>query len=90
METHCPFSKASLFWIRLGYEICALSEASGHSGGIWVLKSKGCNYDITVIDVYFQAVTICIKKVDCMWFCSTIYGSPQLVGCEQMINIHQS
>jgi len=39
METHSPFSKASIFCIRLGYEICALSKVSGHSEGIWVLKS---------------------------------------------------
>jgi len=84
METHYPFSKASLFWNRLGYEICALSEASGHSGGIWVRKSKCCNYDSIVIDVYFQAVTICIKKDGCMWFCSPIYGSPQLVNREKL------
>jgi len=84
MEIHCPFSKTSIFWNRLGYEICALSEASSHSGGIWVLKSKGCDYDITVIDAYFHAVTICIKKSDCMWFCSAIYGSPQLVNREKL------
>jgi len=34
METHCPFSKSSLFWNHPGYEICALSEASNQSRGI--------------------------------------------------------
>jgi hypothetical protein len=35
-----------------------------------------------VIDVYLQAVTICIKKANYRWFCSAIYGSPQLVNRE--------
>jgi len=36
-----------------------------------------------MIDVYFQVVTICIQKVHCMWFCSAIYGSPQLANREK-------
>ena len=34
--------------------------------------------------MYFQAVTICIKKTDFMLFCSAIYGSPQLVNREKL------
>lgn len=39
---------------------------------------------IIVIDVYFQAITICIKKADYIWFFSTIHPSPQLVNYERL------
>jgi hypothetical protein len=61
METHCPFSRVATFWNHLGYDIRALSEALGHYGGIWVLKEIGCIYDITTVDIYFQAVTYVLR-----------------------------
>ena len=34
METNCSFSKASIFWNCLSYDICAIFEAFGLSDGI--------------------------------------------------------
>lgn len=34
MKTHCPFSKTSIYWSCLSYDICAISEAFGLSDGI--------------------------------------------------------
>lgn len=82
METHCHSSKATTFWNRLGYGMCAVSEASAHSGGIGILKNRGCDYDITNIDVYFQAITISIKYAGLKWYCSATYASPHLVNRE--------
>jgi hypothetical protein len=83
------FFTSGHFWNRLGYDICALSEALGHYGGIWVLKEIGCIYDITTVDIYFQAVTICIKNSNISWFCSAVYTSPQPANRQQLWNYLQ-
>jgi exonuclease III len=88
METHCPFSRVAIFWNNLGYDICALSEATCHSGGIWVLKERGCTYDISIVDIYFQAVPICVKNTNILWF-SAVYASPQMTNRQQLWNYLQ-
>lgn len=84
METHCQFSRVKNFWCNLGYEDCAISEARGHSGGIWILKSQNCTYDIEIIDSYFQSITIALEKDRVIWYLSAIYASPQVTNRDQL------
>jgi L-amino acid N-acyltransferase YncA len=39
LETHCQFCRVVNFWNSLGYEQCAIFEAQGQAGGVWLLKS---------------------------------------------------
>lgn len=75
MEIHCTFSRASNFWQGLGYEACGLYQNSGHAGGLWVLVEKGSGYDISVMEVYQQAVTVSVRKSSREWFCMAVYAS---------------
>lgn len=51
-ETHVQFDKNSQFWNSLGYSLIAISEASGHSGGIWVLGTSSSTFQLLVIDIH--------------------------------------
>ncbi|KAJ1394320.1 hypothetical protein SESBI_34263 [Sesbania bispinosa] len=60
----------------LGHEPYALMEASGHSGGIWVLSEIGNGFSFSIIDSFHQATTFRISKGSEAWACSSIYVSP--------------
>ncbi|KAJ1421151.1 Endonuclease/exonuclease/phosphatase superfamily [Sesbania bispinosa] len=64
------------FWSSLRYELYALMEASGHSGGIWVLGEIGSGFSFSIIDSFHQAITFRISKGSEAWSCSAIYASP--------------
>lgn len=76
VETHCPFDTVASFWRRAGYDLCGCSEASGHRGGIWILAPANRSFDVRVVEVHFQAVTISISVNNRAWTCSAIYASP--------------
>lgn len=78
VETHCSFANAESFWKGLGYEIAGLTEAQGHSGGIWVLVEIVRNFGVTVVEVFHQAITTSISRGNKSWTCTAIYASPVL------------
>lgn len=52
VETHCAFDKAMNFWKKLGHVLGGCFEASGQSGGIWILVEMGSNYSVQVFDSF--------------------------------------
>lgn len=76
METHCVFDKAKRFWHGQGYEAAAVSEAQGHSGGIWILVERGRNFTVSEVDYFHQMVTVSVKKASHEWWCTVVYASP--------------
>lgn len=75
LEPHCQFDKVSRFWDRMGYLPMAISEANGHSGGIWVLGLKG-RIQFSVLDIFPQVVSLKIGEGTNAWICSAVYGCP--------------
>nr|KYP32891.1 Transposon TX1 uncharacterized [Cajanus cajan] len=59
----------------MGFNICGLSEAQGHSGGIWVLVDVNSDLLVKLLDSHPQAVTISINKGDKTWGFSTVYAN---------------
>jgi len=74
------------FWNSLGYEKCAISEAQGQAGGVWLLKSHDCPYVINVVDIYYQAVTVSVSHRSRLWYFSAVYACPYLCGRQQLWN----
>ena len=86
LETHCQFGRVVNFWNSLGYEQCAISEAQGQAGGVWLLKSHDCPYVINVMDIYYQAVTLSVIHRGRLWYFSVVYACPYLCGRQQLWN----
>ena len=73
LEPRYQFCKVSKFCDKLGYIRMAVSEANGHSGGIWVLGLKG--YVVfSVLDIFPQVISIQIGGGTGDWICSAMYG----------------
>ncbi|KAF7833197.1 ribonuclease H [Senna tora] len=85
LEPHVNFSKTKKFWDSMGYEAIAVSEAQGHSGGIWVLSnlSKSC---FRILHNMHQAVTISVSKNSGSWVFTVVYGSPNFTTKELLWN----
>lgn len=84
METHCSFSQASSFWKSLGYEDCGIAEATGHAGGLWVLHACGSGFNVQLVKVQRQAVTIAVSKGMAQWTCTAVYARPTPVVRESL------
>ncbi|KAF7813062.1 uncharacterized protein G2W53_034038 [Senna tora] len=67
----------------LGYTAVAISEASGHSGGIWVLSNYSKEKFSTLYNNH-QAVTISVKNNGASWVFFAVYGSLNLSTREQL------
>ncbi|XP_019433194.1 PREDICTED: uncharacterized protein LOC109340077 [Lupinus angustifolius] len=78
VETHCHFDRVSSFWHSLGYELIRESSAIGHYGGIWVLIPHVRDFEVHVVELYDQAVSVAIRHKGRSWVCSLIYTSPNL------------
>lgn len=76
LETHVEFSKTQIFWKKVGYKKVAISEARGHSGGIWLMQQVGSNVDTLLVDFHDNAVTIKLTLGQDNWFLTAIYASP--------------
>lgn len=76
VETHCASARVEKFWNKLGFFLGACSKAQGHSGGIWILVDKGCNFIVSILDIHHQVLTISVSKGSSLWCCSAIYASP--------------
>ena len=75
METHSLFSQSKKFWNELGFFEVGISEANGHSGGIWIL-SMDPTFQCDILDVCSQMVTVKVKYGFREWVCSAVYASP--------------
>src|ERR1044072_7465465 len=72
VETHCVFSRVEQFWRRQGYKALFISEAVGHSGGIWVLSVDGLPGQFTLHDIHSQVVSFSLTRGTVKWMCSAV------------------
>jgi hypothetical protein len=75
-ETHTAFDSSKRFWEKEGYMKVEVMEATGHSGGLWVLYNISCPYSFTLMESVSQCITIQITRGNVSWVCSGIYASP--------------
>lgn len=73
-ETHVLFNRVERFWSSLGYKPLFLQEASGHSGGLWVL-SNSPDTTFTLVESMNQAITFSVNRRSDTWFCTFLYAS---------------
>lgn len=52
----------------------AIEEASGHSGGIWMLSTDN-TVSVELIQSFSQVITLKLKKGSSEWMSSLIYAS---------------
>jgi hypothetical protein len=76
LETHVPFARLSNFWSNNGYSPVHIIEASGHSGGIWLLKHTSSNITSTVLHSNQYSLTFSITRGTATTTCTSVYASP--------------
>jgi hypothetical protein len=79
VETHIAFSSAESFFHRENYEkidVQEVQEAQGHSGGIWIMQRRGCDFNFTPVSKMHQCVSVIVSKGNDKWLCSGVYASP--------------
>ena len=75
-ETHVPFSRLSSFWTNAGYTPIHTIEATGHSGGIWVLKHSAANITTSIVDSTNHSLTFTLSRGSASTICTCVYASP--------------
>ena len=75
LETHTQFNNVKSFWDKLGYLAIRITEATSHSGGIWILVFANI-FQVMVVDIFHQCVSIKLTFANQTWVYSTIYASP--------------
>ncbi|KAJ1378068.1 Endonuclease/exonuclease/phosphatase superfamily [Sesbania bispinosa] len=75
-ETHTPFQNTTSFWTRSGYQMVAVEDANGHSGGIWGLVQEGLDVTLQVLHSGPQAISILVTKTSTSWILTGVYASP--------------
>ncbi|KAF7835740.1 ribonuclease H [Senna tora] len=75
LEPHISFSSTKKFWDTVGYEAIAVNEASGHSGGIWVMSNLPKD-EFEILLSTAQAITFKLGRNDKTWAVTSVYGSP--------------
>ena len=83
LETHTQLNNVKSFWDNLRFSAIGMAEAMGHSGGIWVLANNN-NFQVTVVDIFHQCVSVKIGFGSTHWICSAIYASPTPVTREDL------
>ncbi|XP_020228435.1 uncharacterized protein LOC109809509 [Cajanus cajan] len=78
LETHCQFSSVESFWSKLGYRLCYSMEATGHSGGIWVLMALSCSAKVSDLASHPQAMSFMVVEGSKRWVCTAVYASPRV------------
>jgi exonuclease III len=76
LETHTSFSRLSSFWINNGYSPIHIVEASGHSGGIWLLQQTTSNITANVLEANNYSVTFTVNLGAASTTCTCVYASP--------------
>ena len=75
-EPKVQFSKTKNFLRKIGFPDAEVVEASGFSGGIWILYDKK-NTAVTFVDSNTQSVTIKISGVGSQdWILTAVYANP--------------
>nr|KYP69646.1 Transposon TX1 uncharacterized [Cajanus cajan] len=78
LETHCQFSSVESFWRKLDYQLCYSVEATGHSGGIWVLMAGSCTTNISAFASHPQAISFKVVEGSKSWVCTPVYANPRV------------
>jgi len=76
LETHTPFARLSSFWNNNGYTPVHIIEASGHLGGLWLLKQSANNTTSTVLHFNQYSITFSLHRGDATTTCTCVYASP--------------
>ncbi|PNY05589.1 ribonuclease H [Trifolium pratense] len=76
METHVPYARLTSFWTNNNYTPVHVVEASGHSGGIWLLQYSRTSFTTTVADANQYSITFTVSYSDVSTSCTCIYASP--------------
>lgn len=84
VEPRCPFQRVRAFWMSLGFSLQFVSDASGFSGGIWVLSNNASGLSFRLCDMHQQLITFEIWRANLSWVCSAIYASPILAARESL------
>jgi len=75
-ETHIPFANLSTFWNNNGYTPVHVIDASGHSGGIWLMIQTATTTISTVLDSNQYSITFTISRGNAITTCTCVYASP--------------
>ncbi|XP_057447664.1 uncharacterized protein LOC130739404 [Lotus japonicus] len=78
-ETHCRFARVRNFWQQQGYELIHETEATGHSGGIWLLAPTTRTFQIGLVESWEQMISVEVHHGGRRWICTAVYGSPNPV-----------
>ncbi|XP_057452893.1 uncharacterized protein LOC130744751 [Lotus japonicus] len=76
LETRCPFSRVAQFWNSMQFSPSFISEATGFSGGIWVLTNNNSAFSMRLVDMHTQAISFEIWRDSFAWVCTAVYASP--------------
>lgn len=75
-EPKVQFASAEKHLLQLGFTDYAVAEATGFSGGIWMLWKNG-NFQVELIDSNFQSITVQVSWNGIQsWLLTGIYASP--------------
>ena len=75
LETHTQFNNIKSFWENLGFLAIGIIEANGHAGGVGLLV-VGNSFQVTVVDIFHQCVSMRLSMGTQTWTCSPVYASP--------------
>nr|KYP43663.1 Transposon TX1 uncharacterized [Cajanus cajan] len=78
LETHCQFSSVASFWNKMDYKLCFSIEATGHSGGIWVLMAMSCSANLSEFASHSQAISFTVVEGSKSWVCTAVYANPRV------------
>lgn len=54
LETRCQYARVSRYWESLDFCPAFISEATGFSGGIWVLKSSTVSLSLRLVELLLK------------------------------------
>lgn len=72
LETHVLFARLATFWSNIGYIPVYIVEASGHSGGIWLLKHATDVTTTTILDINQYSITFTINRGNATTTCTCV------------------
>ncbi|CAA0805822.1 Unknown protein [Striga hermonthica] len=76
MEPQCLFGRHEPWLQHCGYDRVFISEATGRSGGIWLLQKTGHPFWVSVIHTSARVISISIGRGGRQWALTGIYASP--------------
>ncbi|CAA0812017.1 Unknown protein [Striga hermonthica] len=76
MEPQCLFERHAVWLHYSGYDRVAIAEATGRSGGIWLLQRRGHSFTVSVLHISTRTISINVGRGGCNWALTGIYASP--------------